>query len=738
MSSVGLQSDVGQRELPVRARPDLVVSPQWFGGRRYWGVQDPVTLRCFQLREEEHFVLEQLRQPTTVTEIKARFERRFAPRKLDSRHLQSFLGLLFRQGLLMSDAPGQGEQLRLRGQRQFRATIMSGLANLLAIRLPGFHPGRGLHWLHARCRWMYSRWCVAGCCLLMTAALLLTAIQFESLRERWPTFQGFFSPQNIVWLIVALGTTKILHELAHGLTCVHFGGECHEIGMMLLVFTPCLYCDVTSAWLLPSKWHRMAVGLAGIYVEMVLAAAATLGWWFTEPGLLNSLLLNMMVICSVNTLLINGNPLLRFDGYFVLSDLLEVPNLQPRARDVVVTGLRHWLFDLQQDRTPAVREHHLGWLALYAVASILYRLTVVVAILVLLQRAFRGTDLELLAQLITVAVVIGMVGPATWKTVRWFQDPGQRRQLRPGHAASRLAWAALLVAGVLLVPLPSRLLTPAMMEPEDVERIYVSVPGLIRSAVTVGQAVQAGDTLAQLENSSISREIAELTAEIELQRVRLANLRGARVADATVEKQIPVVEESLRDFEQRLQQRRADQARLTLRSSGSGTVLPSPRAEDRAADGALPRWSGDPLSARNRGAYLETGTLLCLVGDPRRLQGLLVIDQSDVDLVRIGQRVRILVFEQPQQVLEGKIKAISELRLDTAPRELLVAGLLPTQAEGQGARPTRTSYLARVSIDNLPSPVLMAAAGRARIHTAPRSIAARVYRYLKGTLRFQL
>ena len=176
-----------------------------------------------------------------------------------------------------------------------------------------------------------------------------------------PEFTLFFSPANILWLAVVIAVTKVIHELAHGITCRHFGGRCHELGVMFLVFMPCLYCNVSDAWVLPSKWQRAAVGFAGMYAEIGLASLATFGWWFTHPGTLNSIMLDTMVVCSVGTLLINGNPLLRFYGYFILSDVSGVPNLQPRAMAVLAEYAKSWGLvskatdDFGMNRTPA------GW-----------------------------------------------------------------------------------------------------------------------------------------------------------------------------------------------------------------------------------------------------------------------------------------------------------------------------------------------------------------------------------------
>ena len=187
--------------------------------------------------------------------------------------------------------------------------LIGSLNNLLAIRLPGLNPDRFLGWLYPYCRWLLSPGLVAVWAVMAFSAILLVSVQADELRARLPEFTLFFSPANILWLAVVIAVTKVIHELAHGITCRHFGGRCHELGVMFLVFMPCLYCNVSDAWVLPSKWQRAAVGFAGMYAEIGLASLATFGWWFTHPGTLNSILLDTMVVCSVGTLLINGNPL---------------------------------------------------------------------------------------------------------------------------------------------------------------------------------------------------------------------------------------------------------------------------------------------------------------------------------------------------------------------------------------------------------------------------------------------
>ena len=251
---------------------------------------------------------------------------------------------------------------------------------------------------------------------------------------------------------------KVLHELGHALACKHFGGEVHELGFMLLVFAPCLYCDVSDAWRLPSKWQRIAVSAAGMIVELVLAAVATIVWWYAQPGVVQLVALNVMIICTVNTLLVNGNPLLRYDGYYILSDLMETPNLWQRSRDVLRRITSGWLFGQPAPDDPLVPARQRPWLALYAVASKVYLMLVVVAIVWGLVVLLYPHHLQNLAYAVGLTMIgSALVGPVT-NAVRLARNPIRRAELRKGRLSLVMATRPgchgrrAVVAGELLRP----------------------------------------------------------------------------------------------------------------------------------------------------------------------------------------------------------------------------------------------------------------------------------------------
>ena len=361
------------RKLAIRVRPDLKARKQRYQGRVYWVVKDPVGLQYYRFEEEEFAILQMLDGESSLEEIGEQFEADFPPQTIRVEELQNFIGMLHRSGLVLSDSPGQGVQLKKRRDEKRKKEIIGAMSNILSFRFKGFDPERILNGLYPWVSWFFTAWATWFSIGMAICALSLVIVQFDTFQSRLPSFNSFFAAQN--WLLIAgvLGVTKVIHEFGHGMSCKHFGGECHEMGVMFLVLTPCLYCNVSDSWMLPSKWHRAAIGAAGMYVEIVIASIATFLWWFSEPGFLNYVCLNIMFVSSVSTLLFNANPLLRYDGYYILSDIMEVPNLRQKASTILNRKLGKWCLGLEEREDPFLPKRNQALFALYTVASFLYR-----------------------------------------------------------------------------------------------------------------------------------------------------------------------------------------------------------------------------------------------------------------------------------------------------------------------------------------------------------------------------
>jgi putative peptide zinc metalloprotease protein len=317
--------------LQVKLRPDLIVQPQFYEGMTHYVVKDPIALKYFRFKIEEYFLLQQFDGKNTLQDVKRAFERKYRPQTISIEDLTRFVAQLHEAGIAQIDSPDQAKVLITRRRKNKWKKLWQFFANILYIKIPVVDPEKMLTGMYPYFRWIYTSYFITFSVGLMLAAITLVISQWSTFSAELPDFQSFFNFKTIFAFWISLACVKIIHEFGHGLTAKHYGGEVHEMGMLFLVLTPALYCDVTDSWLLPSKWKRIWISAAGIYVECFLASLATFVWWYCEPGLLKSLMMATMFICSVNTIMFNANPLLRYDGYYVMADYLEIPNLRIKS-----------------------------------------------------------------------------------------------------------------------------------------------------------------------------------------------------------------------------------------------------------------------------------------------------------------------------------------------------------------------------------------------------------------------
>jgi putative peptide zinc metalloprotease protein len=732
------------RMLPIRRRPDLVARRQHYLGRSYWVVKDPVGLNYFRFQEEEYAILQMLDGKISLDEIKDRFEEDFPPQKITLEELQQFLGMLHRSGLVVTDLPGQGRQLRERRDERVHKQWLAAVSNILCIRFKGFDPERLLNWLYPYVRWFFSPITVAICCTIGLAALLLVVVEFDVFHSKLPEFYQFFNVHNAFLLAVVLGVTKIMHEFGHGLSCKHFHGECHEMGIMVLVLTPCLYCNVSDSWMLPNKWHRAAIGAAGIYVEVLLASICTFLWWFSEPGLFHNLCLDVMFVCSTSTIIFNANPLLRYDGYYVLADLVEIPNLRQKATTILSRKLGEWCLGLEPPDDPFLPQRNQVFFVLYSIAAAAYRWVVAFSICWFLYKLFQSYDLKVVGQCVVLASLWGLFALPLFQVVKFFYVPGRLEQVKKVRFYASLSVVAALVAAALFVPLPYSVVCPLELDARDAQSVYVEASGKVLSLdVAPGQQVAKGQQLAQLSSTDVDLKIAELEGKGNGYRVQLESLRQQAGHDRRAAEQIPQIHEALKTVADQLEEKNRDKQRLRLTAPVAGTVLP-PTMTTRHEDGeeALPAWSGTPLDRENLGATLEEREKFCQIGDPKRLEAKMVVDQADRSVIREGQAVDIKLEGFPSTTLHGQIAEIAESPLKVSPQRLSSksGGELPTKTDPQtGAeKPMSTTYEARAPIDDPDELFRLGVRGEARIHADWLPLGMRLWRLVSHTFNFKL
>jgi putative peptide zinc metalloprotease protein len=759
------------RKISIRKRPDLTARRQRYHGRVYWVVKDPIGLNYFRFQEEEYAILQMLDGDISLDEIKDDFEEQFPPQKITLEELQQFLGMLHRSGLVVAAVPGQGKQLVKRRRERRRKEILGALGNILCVRFKGIDPERILRGLYPYVKWFFHPLTVFFCLAFGLSALMLVLVEFDSFRAKLPEFHQFFSPYNAFLLAVTLGVTKVLHEFGHGLTCRHFGGECHEMGVMILVLTPCLYCNVSDSWMLPNKWHRAAIGAAGMYVELVLASICTYIWWGSQPGLLNNLCLNVMFISSVSTVMFNANPLLRYDGYYILSDVTEIPNLRQKATSILGRKASEWFLGLEPQEDPFLPERNQIFFALYTIAAVIYRWVIMLSILYFLYKIFEPYGLKVIGQMIALASLWAILGQPLYNIGKFLYVPGRYDKVKKPRLYATLAGVAAIIAALFLVPLPYHVISPLEVEAHDAASIYVTVPGkldevfvhggdpvpgkLEKVFVHEGDKVREGWKLAQLSNTELDLKIAELTDKCDYYAKHLENLRRQQIEDSRGQQfsrfqdpagELRPTEEALKSAQKELDVKCSDRQKLQLVALQSGTVLPPHATLKREdPDGQLPSWSGTPLEPQNLGAHLPVSTLFCQIGDPQRMEAILVLDQSEVELVRPGQKVDVKLEELPGRVFTGRITEIAPEALRVAPRALSTKykGELATKTDPTNGveHPMSTSYQARVPLDE-PKELLpllrLGLTGQAKIYADPQTCFTRAWRALGRTFNFKL
>src|SRR6185503_6152510 len=482
------------RPLTLRMRPDLNARRHRYHGRTFWVVKEPVGLNYFRFHDEEFAILCMLDGRSSLDDIKEEFETQFTPQKITFHDLLQFVGMLHRSGLVISEVTGQGHQLvKRRNDKKFRE-LMGKLSNVFALRFRGVDPERFLNWLYQYTGWFFRWYTVIVVMCLALAALSLVAVNFEEFHRKLPAFHQFFGPKNWFYLGITMATVKVLHEFGHGLSCKHFGGECHELGAMMLVFTPALYCNVSDSWMLPNKWHRAAIGAAGMYVELFLASIATFLWWFSTPGLFNHIMLSVMFICSVSTVVFNGNPLLRFDGYYILMDILEIPNLRQKATEVLKRYVLEYCLGIEQQENPFLPQGNRWAFAAYTIAAVIYRWIVVFSIMFFLNKVFEPYGLKIIGQLIAISGLVGLVVQPLWAAYKFFSTPGRMNKVKKERMIASAVVVAGLLGFVLFVPLPFSVKCNFEVQAHNAAQVFANVQGqVVKIEKKPGDFVKEGE-----------------------------------------------------------------------------------------------------------------------------------------------------------------------------------------------------------------------------------------------------
>lgn len=733
------QNSSVERPIPLQVRTDLVCRRVGYQGVGSWVVKDPAGLKYHRLHEEQYHVLQLLDGRRSLDEIHTLLRQKFPACGLTLTSLQQLVTDLHRRGLVLSDRPGQGELLLTQQRKARRKRFWSGVKNVLFLRLPGWDPERTLQRLYPLVRWYFRPGAISLAVLLVLASWMLLAVQFSHFQSQLPAFQQFFGWPNVIYLWLTLALCKVLHEFGHGLCCTHFGGECHEMGLMLLVFSPTLYCDVTDSWLLPNKWQRIWIGAAGMWVELILSALAVFTWWWTTPGLLHHLALNVFFVTSITTVVFNANPLMRFDGYYIIADLLEIPNLRQKADRLLRDTFSWYCLGIEQPPDPFAPQRDRGWFILFAAVSAVYRWIVLAGICLFLYVWLKPWDLQSIGIALAVfslaGVIISMI-MTVWQII----TAPRNEPMNYHRLAISLTVLAGLVIAALVIPLPLHVEAAFLVQPEGVQHLHTALPGrLVEVRVRAGERVEAGQELAVLENTELDDEFLDLWKKITVQQRTITRYRNQNDLPSMhlAVQLLDSLLEQLVDVEQRRRQ-------LVLKAPCAGTVVAPPRRPEPKQDHTeqrLSNWFGTPLDPENTGCFLEEQTHLLSLAPNERLEAVLLVDQADRDDLTPGRQVELKLEHLPDRTYAGTIQEVSLRPLEFAPEALSskAGGELPTVTDQAGReRLTSAAWQATVQLNQDTDLLLPGLRGTGRFLISRRTAGDWLWRAIRQTFHFRL
>jgi putative peptide zinc metalloprotease protein len=695
-------------------RPTVDTQRQKFRGEYWYVLNDSFNNQFFRLRPAAYEFIARLRGDRTIEEVWLESLERDPEGAPGQEEAIRLLTQLHFANLLFYDTPSDSEQFFERYRQRKERELKSKLMAIMFIRIPLFDPDRVLRQVLPFTKWMFS-W--IGAVLWFGVVSLGIKVAIDNSDRVLEQAEGVLAPDNLLLLYLGMVFIKSLHEIGHTLVCRHYGGEVHTLGVMLLVFTPLPYMDATSSWSFRSRWHRAFVGAAGMITEIFIAALAVFVWAATGTGVVHSVAYNMMFVASISTVVFNANPLLKFDGYYILSDIADLPNLYTRAR-------RHWaylfekhLYGIKQIIEVADNRKEHIWLTAYGALSGAYRVVVFAGIILFV------ADKYLLLGLIMVAIlaVTWLLVPP-YKLIKYLATSPrlERTRGRAVGVTTGLILAILLLTAV--IPLPNRFRAPGIVESADFAYIASEAGGVVTEVLArSGTRVSKGDPLVRLYDWDIQNSIRTLSAQLAQIRATEQWASSERASDlAPLRQRRSVIEKQLADL------RISQQALLVVATKDGVWVAPE--------------------MADQIGAWLPRGSQLGLLYDPEHFEFTAVVQQDEaanlfIDEIHLAE-VRLTGRAGVNLVVTNlRIIPYQSEQLPSAALSWLAGGEVMTSSKDEtGLRSAEPFFLIKADVPATDMTLMHGQSGRLRLSLEPQPLLWQLYRELRQLLqeRYQL
>lgn len=655
-----------------RLRRHTAIHRHVYRGETWYVLQDHATGQFHRFTPEAYLIIGKMNGELTLQQIWEQACELLGDHMPTQDDVIGLVSKLFRANVLHSDTLPDMEALGRRRQLIERQKLMQKIKSPLALRLPLLDPEKFLSKTNHLIYPLFNRWVGVLWVLTIGFGLLLAAVNWTELTNNLS--DRVLVVENLLLIALIYPVVKTIHELGHAYAVKRWGGEVHEIGVMFLVFFPVPYVDASAATAFRSKYQRMLVGAIGIMVEGFVAALAMLVWTLAEPGLVRALALNTMMIAGVSTFFFNGNPLLRFDAYYVLADYLEIPNLATRANQYVGYWVKRYVMGVKGLHSPAATGKEASWLAFYSVASYLYRVVIMLTISLFIAGKYIFIGVLLAAWTLYGSIL----KPVIELIAKPFTD--SQLQLKPrrtwGVVVGILTVVVLLLA---VIPFPYATYTHGVLSASGNTQIRVPTSGFVTEvAVLPGHRVEAGDLIVRMSDPALEAQTEVLKLQVIEAQARLqASLRD-RVESGI---QRDLLSFRVQEYERILKRRNA----LNLVAHRSGEVV-------------LPQLREMP------GRYLGRGEFIGDIVNFDKLQIQALIREDDISVVRHRtSTIEVKLVSQPQRSYVARVSRFVPSSTTLLPSTILsteAGGVVATKPAADGAAPQAFNRHFRVILDS--------------------------------------
>lgn len=601
--SIESQSWYRVAHLKPRLADRIEVSRQMFRDAPWYVLRDPMSGKFSRVTESTYWVIAQMDGSVALGALWDAACTELGDGAPTQDELLSVVAQLNSADILSADNVPDIKRLVGRGTRLRRKTMLARFLNPLAMRFPLFDPDAIITELWPIVRPLLTVWGGIAYLALIISGVVTAARHWDELTT--DVFDRVMAAESLLIILFVYPFVKLIHEFGHGFAIKKWGGEVREIGVMFLVFLPVPYVDGTASTAFASKWARMLVSGAGILVEMGLAAGAMLLWTELEPGILRAVCFNIMVIGGVSTVIFNGNPLLRFDGYFVLSDWLEIPNLGSRSNRYLGYLIQRYLFGVTSARSPVRARGEAQWFFSYSIAAFCYRIVISLTIIVLVASRFFAVGVLLAAWSITLMFFLPVV-----KHLRFVASSEVLRGRRGRAWIVSLAGIAGLVGLIGFVPLPYRTVAEGIVYAPEEATIYVRELGQVDALLaSPGQQVAEGTPILRMSDPLAQTGLAAAQADAE----KFSRRYEQSLSEGAYETRLWKAQAARAESEAEILRERIDA--LNVRSPRHGVFIVS-------------------KSADLEGQFLQKGDVVGYVVRPEDFVVRIAVSQNVADLIR--------------------------------------------------------------------------------------------------------